>query len=304
MARAPRRIEDVAPPSPEELLVVVGPTASGKTALALELAERFGGEIIGADSVQIYRRFDLGSAKPTLEERARVAHHVIDLKDPMAPMDAGQYVELADHAIADVRARGKVPIVCGGTFLWVKALVSGLASAAPRDEAIRKRHLEIAEKEGRAEIHARLRAVDPSAAERLAPNDLVRTSRALEVFELTGRPLSEWQSAHGFRDERHRPRFVGVHRERDDLDRRIEARTTELLAKGFVEETRALLADGYGDARAMGSVGYREVRAHVAGTIAAADLHREIVRSTRTFVRRQRTWLRDVDVGWVTRSAT
>ncbi|HTJ85583.1 MAG TPA: tRNA (adenosine(37)-N6)-dimethylallyltransferase MiaA [Polyangiaceae bacterium] len=294
-----RTVTEIAAPTPAELLVVVGPTASGKTALSLELAERFGGEIVGADSVQIYRRFDLGSAKPTAEERARVPHHVIDVADPLEPMDAGRFVELADAAIRDVRARGKVPIVVGGTFLWVKALVSGLAVAAPRDDGVRARHAEIAHNEGRSRIHAMLAAVDPDAARRLAENDLVRTSRALEVFELTGKPMSEWQREHAFGDRRYEARLVGVHRERDELDRRIEARTAELLSRGFVDEVRALLADGYAGARAMGSVGYREVKAHLEGAIEADALHREIVKSTRVFVRRQRTWLRDADVSWL-----
>ena len=303
-ARPPRPVATIrssalAPPDEDELVVVVGPTASGKTALALELAARWGGEIIGADSVQIYRRFDLGSAKPTPEERARAAHHLVDVLDPLEPMDAGRYVELADRAIADVRASGRVPIVCGGTFLWVKALVHGLAESGPKDDAVRARHAEIAERDGRAAIHARLAEVDPKSAARLSPNDLVRTSRALEVYELTGRPQSELHESHGFRPERHRARLIGVHRGRDDLDRRIAERTDALLAAGFVEEVRALLADGYAEARAMGSVGYREVRAHLAGELGGGELSGAIVRSTRVFVRRQRTWLRDAGVQWV-----
>ncbi len=294
-----RAVHGVAPPAEGELVVVVGPTASGKTELALRLAEAWGGEIVSADSVQIYRRFELGSGKPTREERARAPHHLIDATDPLAPMDAGRYAALADEAIAAIRARGRVPVVCGGTFLWVKALVSGLVEAAPRDEALREEHRAIAEREGRAALHARLAAIDPASAERLAPNDLVRVSRGLEIHALTGRPMSAWHAEHGFRAERHPHRLVGVTRDRDALDRRIEARVRAWLAAGWIDEVRAMLDDGLGEARAMGSVGFREVREHVEGRLSEAELAPAIVRSTRVFVRRQRTWLRDAGVAWV-----
>jgi tRNA dimethylallyltransferase len=290
---------DVHPPEGDELLVVVGPTATGKTELAIRLAERFGGEIVGADSVQVYRAFDIGSGKPTLEELSRAPHHLVGILDPLDPMDAGRYVKLADEAIADIRARGKVPILCGGTFLWVKALTRGLAEAAPRDEVIRARHQEQAAASGRAALHAELAKIDPPMAARLAPNDLVRVSRALEVFELTGKPLSQWQEEHAFAETRHRARLVGPHCERAELDRRIEARAGRWLAQGFIEEVEALVASGFGAARAMGSVGYKEVLAFTRGELPRAELLGAIVRATRVFVRRQRTWLRDEPVGWV-----
>ena len=294
-----RAVHGVAPPAEGELVVVVGPTASGKTELALRLAEAWDGEIVSADSVQIYQRFELGSGKPTTEERARAPHHLIDAIDPLAPMDAGRYAALADEAVATIRARGRVPILCGGTFLWVKALVSGLVEAAPRDEALREEHRAIAEREGRAALHARLAAIDPGSAARLAPNDLVRVSRALEIHALTGRPMSAWHAEHGFRSERHPRRLVGVARAREALDRRIEARVRGWLEMGWVDEVRAMLVDGLGGARAMGSVGFREVREHVEGRLTEAELVPAIVRSTRVFVRRQRTWLRDANVAWI-----
>jgi tRNA dimethylallyltransferase len=292
-------IDAVAAPSEGELLVVVGPTGSGKSELGIDLAERFGGEIVGADSVQIYRGFDVGSGKPSAAERARVPHHLIDCIAPDEPFDAQRFTALADGAIAAIRARGRVPIVCGGTFLWVRALVRGLAPAPPADPEIRARHAAIVEAEGRAQLHAELARVDPEAAGRLAPNDFIRVSRALEVFELSGRPMSAWHADHGFRAERHRARLVGVAREREELDRRIEARTRAWLAAGWVDEVRGLCARGYGDARAMGSVGYRQIREHLAGVIAEGDLEAAIVRATRIYVRRQRTWLRDEPVSWI-----
>jgi tRNA dimethylallyltransferase len=291
--------EDLVEPAGDELLVVVGPTASGKTELAVRLAERFGGEVVGADSVQIYRGFDVGSGKPTAGELCRVPHHLVDVADPLQPFDAQRFVALADRAITDIRARGRVAVVCGGTYLWVRALVRGLAPAPPADPEVRARHAAIAAAEGRGALHAQLAAVDPASAARLAPNDLVRVSRALEIWELSGKPQSAWFAEHGFRAERHRARLFGVHRERAEVDQRIAARTAAWLAAGWVDEVQRLSAQGYGEARAMGSVGYKQVKEHLEGKISAADLPGAIVRATRVFVRRQRTWLRDEAVRWL-----
>lgn len=286
-------------PQADELLVVVGPTASGKSDLALWLAERFAGEIVSADSVQIYRRFDIGSAKPNAAERARVAHHLIDVFDPHEHVDAGVYASLAEAAIADIRARGKQPIVCGGTFLWVKAVLFGLAESGPRDETIRDRHRQLAEELGRAALHERLRLVDPAAAERLNANDLVRVSRALEVFELTGKTQSALHGEHAFAQPRHAFRLLAVQRERTAIDERIEQRARGWISGGLIDEVAALVRDGFDETRAMRSVGYREVRGFLRGEIPESDLVGAIVRATRTFVRRQRTWLRDQPLVWV-----
>jgi tRNA dimethylallyltransferase len=283
------------------LLVVVGPTASGKTELAVRIAERAGGEIVSADSVQVYRYFDVGTGKPTPAERARAAHHLIDLLEPLEAMDAGRWVGLAEEAIDDVGRRGRVPIVCGGTFLWVRALLHGLVAAPPADAAVRERHRALAEREGRPALHARLAAVDPESARRLSPNDFVRVSRALEVHELTGETLSAAQARHGFREKRHRARLIGIRREPAELDERIRARVRAMFDAGFVEEVETLLARGYGDARAMGSVGYRQIRdALAAGTASDREaLAESVVRATRVFARRQRTWLRREAVEWL-----
>lgn len=289
---------------PGELIVVVGPTGTGKTDLAIALAERLGGEVIGADSVQIYRRFDIGSGKPSIEERSRVRHHLVDVIEPDAPIDAAQFAELADRAIEDVHQRGKVAIVCGGTFLWVKSLLFGLAAAAPKDEEIRARHREMAEREGRAALHAQLAKIDPVSAAKLAPNDLVRVSRAIEVFELTGRPLSEVHADHGFAQPRYAFKLVGVARERDELDRRIRARTIGWVEQGWVDEVKQLCADGFREARPMSSVGFRQVLDHIEGRLVREALVDEIVKVTRVLVRRQRTWLRDEPVTWLSPGST
>ncbi len=284
---------------PNTLLCVVGPTASGKSDLAAALAQRFDGEIISADSVQVYRGFDVGSAKPSRDERARVPHHVIDVADPLEHIDARRFVDLADLAITDCVSRGKRPIVCGGTFLWVKALLFGLAGAPPGDAAIRAKHRELANAQGNTRLHDMLRNVDPESAERLHPNDLVRVSRALEVHELSGRTLSSWQAAHRFETARHDAKLIGVMRSPDDLTIRIQQRVDAWLSGMLIEEVRTLIANGFGEARAMGSVGYREVKKYLEGQLPQPQLAEEMVRATRVFARRQRTWLNSEDVMWI-----
>jgi len=284
------------------LLCIVGPTASGKSALALGLAQSLGGEIISADSMQIYRGFDIGTGKPSAEERAQVAHHLLDVADPLENWDAARWADEATRAIESVRARGGVPIVCGGTFLWVRALIYGLAEAPRGDDALRARHRALAEAEGRAALHARLAEVDAVSAARLAPNDLVRVSRALEVYELTGTPMSQLQAAHGFRAPRFSARFIGVARERAEQDELIARRVQAMLDAGWVDEVQSLIARGFGEARAMQSVGYRQVFEALASG-AAVDPS-AIVRATRVFARRQRTWLRDQPVEWLPAGAT
>jgi tRNA dimethylallyltransferase len=285
--------------NPGALVTVVGPTASGKTALAVDLAEALGGEVVSADSVQVYRGFDVGSGKPTAEERARAVHHLVDVVAPYEHVDAAWWADRADRAIADVRARGRVPIVCGGTFLWVKALLFGLAETPPASEAIRAGHRALAEREGRPALHARLRQVDAESAARLHPNDFVRVSRALEVHELTGRPMSAFHESHGFATARHPAVLVGLRSTPEALTERIRARAAAWLGAGWIEEVEALLARGFGDSRPMASVGYAQVRSMLAGQLARPDLEDAVVRATRVFARRQRTWLHHVDVTWL-----
>ena len=279
---------------------MVGPTASGKTELAIRLAEELDGEVISADSVQIYRYFDIGSGKPSPAELARAPHHLIDAIDPNEPMDAAQWAERADQLIASIRDRGRCPIVCGGTFLWVKALLLGLAEAPPADTAVRARHQQVVDDHGREALHAELARTDPVTAARLAPNDFVRVSRALEVYELTGTPMSDWQARHGFREPRYQFRLLGLSHAREALDARIGARVDAMFASGWIDEVRGLIAAGYADSRPMRSVGYRQILDTLrAGDPPDPELRDRVYRATRVFARRQRTWLRDQPVRWI-----
>lgn len=284
---------------PERLLAVVGPTATGKTELAIAVAERVSGEIVSADSVQVYRGFDVGSGKPTAEERARAPHHLVSILDPLEPIEAASYAKLAERAIADVRSRGKVPILCGGTFFWVRALLLGLVDAPAGDPDVRARHRTVVDERGRPALHAELTRLDPASAARLHPNDVVRVSRALEVLELSGRTMSEWQASHGFKERKVEAQLVALSCDPAELTKRIAARVDRWLDHGWTQEVEQLIAQGYRDARAMGSVGYAEVRDHVEGKLPRERLRESIVQSTRIFARRQRTWLKSADVTWL-----
>lgn len=280
-------------PARPPILVVAGPTATGKTGAAVEAALHLGGELIGADSVQVYRGFDIGSAKPTAEELRGVPHHLVDVLDPDEPIDAVAYARLADEAIADVAGRGLLPIVVGGTGLWLRALVRGLVDVPPVDAELRARLEAEADEVGSPALHARLAVVDPRAAEAIHPNDRVRVVRALEVWEQTGRPMGELRAAHALGAPRYPTLFVALDLPPDVLARRIETRTRAMIDAGWADEVRRLLARWGPDVRPFGSVGYREMLEHVRDGVPIEETGRRIVRSTRTYARRQRTWLRN-----------
>ncbi len=221
---------------------------------------------------------------------------MVSVAEPAEPFDAAVYAERAGRAIEEIASRGKRPVVVGGTYLWIKALLFGLAPAPPADEALRARYREVAAREGAPALHARLARVDGTLAARLHPNDAVRIVRGLEVFELTGKPLSAWQDEHGFRDAVRPSVQLAVERSGDAMRERLERRVAAWLEAGWVEEVESLVARGYRETRAMGSVGYRQVLDHVEGRLPRAELLTAIVRATRVFVRRQKTWLRSADV--------
>jgi tRNA dimethylallyltransferase len=273
------------------IAVIAGPTASGKTALAVALARRVGGEIVNADSQQVYRGLDVGTAKPTPDERAAVPHHLLDVAEPGEGMDAARFVALADAAIADVAARGRVPVVAGGTGLYVRALLHGVVAAPGRDPALRARLEDEAVRLGRPALHARLASIDPEAASRIRPNDLVRVVRALEIAAGGARP-SDLYAAHAFREDRHDAVLVALDPPRDALHARIDARVREMFAGGLLDEARALVAR-FGDAVPEKlPIGYAEAIAVVRGALDAEEAIRRVQVAHRRYARRQVVWLR------------
>src|SRR5437764_3071325 len=272
----------------QRVLTICGPTASGKTALAVELAEKLGAEIVSADSQQCYRGLDAGTAKPTPQECARAPHHLLDVADPEEQLDAARFVQLADAAIAGIHGRGKRAIVAGGTGLWIRALLRGLIDAPGASPEFRAALREELDALGVPALHERLRAVDPAAAEKIPPNDRVRIERALEVHALSGRPLSELQREHRFATARYDALFWFLDPPREVLHERIEARTRRMFAEGRLRrETEWLLARGA--TKALKIIGYGGcAEALRTGDWAAAE-ERTNVR-TPQYAKRQRTW--------------
>lgn len=277
------------------ILLVVGPTASGKTALAIALARRFDAELVNADSVQLYRRLDIGSAKPTAEERAAAVHHLIDIADPDEHFDASRYTAAADPAIESIAARGKRVIVVGGTGLYTRALVRGLAEGIPSDPALRTALNERARRgaDELARMHDELTQVDPEYASKIAKSDPIRIVRALEVFSLTGVAISVHHARHAAEPPRYEALWLGIDATREQLGPKIAARTRAMLDAGWIEEARALLEEFPPETKSLRSVGYAEVCQYVLdGRADRAALEAEVVQSTLQFVKRQRTWFR------------
>jgi tRNA dimethylallyltransferase len=274
-------------------LVLSGPTASGKSQLALEVAEALGAEVVAMDSMTLYRGMDVGTAKPTPEERRRVPHHLVDVLEPWQPASVAWWLEQATDCCKEIEARGKTALFVGGTGLYLKALLFGLFDGPPADEALRARLAEEAERTGPEALHARLAAIDPTSAQRLSPNDVRRAIRALEVWELTGQPLSAWQTQWGKELAPSAPRCVWLERPREELYRRINARVEAMVAGGLIEEARALRALPRPLGReASQAVGYREAFEHLDGRLALADVVRAIQTRTRQLAKRQLTWFR------------
>ncbi len=275
------------------IVAIVGPTASGKSDVAVALADRVGGEIVSADSRQIYRHLDVGTAKPSVAERARVPHHLLDVADPDELYDVARYRREALAAVRAIAAREHPVIVCGGTGLYVRALLRGLFPAPPRDPELRARLHADEERGGPGTLHRRLAGVDPDAAAHLHPNDLLRIVRALEVEALTGRPISAWQREHRFPGGDVDALVLGCRRSRDELAARIERRCDAMLAAGLLDEIRALWARGYDPELApLQSVGYREMGEYLRGTTEYERARAAFARATRRLAKRQRTWFR------------
>ncbi len=283
------------------LIVIAGATASGKTAFAMELAERFPVEIVSADSRQVYRRLDIGTAKASAEERRRVPHHLLDVVDPDEEFSVADFVRLARKAVIDITVRGRLPLVVGGTGLYLRALTGGLAKVPAADPELRRELLRLEANEGEGTLHRRLQQVDPAAAARLHPRDRMRIVRALEVQALTGEPLSELQARHAFTERPCRILSLGMEMPREELYRRIDRRVEEMFAAGLLAEVRALLAAGYSpELKSLQTIGYRESLRHLQGEIDLIECMALVQRHTRRYAKRQSTWFRrDKDIIWV-----
>jgi tRNA dimethylallyltransferase len=287
------------------VVAVVGPTASGKSALALALAREREGEIVSCDSLQVYRGLDVGSAKATPEERRAVAHHLLDVVDPDQDFSAADYARLARAAIDDVVGRGRLPIVAGGTGLYLRALRRGLFAGPSRDPELRQRLEKVAARRGGARLHRLLAHVDPEAAARIEVNDRLRVIRALEVYRASGRPLSAHHREDAARPDGRRWLVVGLNPPREALRAAVEARTRAMLEGGLLDEVRALVAR-YGDAdvRPLRAIGYRQALQVVRGAQPADQAQRDIVKETMRYAKRQMTWFRhQEDVRWFARAA-
>ncbi|RKG65679.1 tRNA (adenosine(37)-N6)-dimethylallyltransferase MiaA [Corallococcus sp. CA054B] len=274
------------------LTVIAGPTASGKTALAIAWARDAGGEIVSADSQQVYRAFDIGTAKPSAEELAAVPHHLVSCVEPLEPFSAAEYQRRADAAIADIASRDRPVFVVGGTGLYLRILLHGVVDAPGALPSLRAELEALAAEKGREAVHRRLAEVDPETAAKLPPQDLVRVVRALEIHAQTGVPASEFRRAHAFAPDRYPFQLYVLDPPRESLYAAINARTEALFSRGLVEETRTLLEQGYADAAPMRSVGYVQARAVVEGRMTREEAIADTAQETRRYAKRQLTWFR------------
>jgi tRNA dimethylallyltransferase len=282
-----------------KLVAVLGPTCTGKSELGERLAEDFGGEIINADSMQVYRYFDIGTAKPNREAQTRIRHHLIDIVEPCEAFDVARFKDLADDIIKDVRSRKKLPIIVGGSGLYLRVLFHGIFPT-PSNEKIRR---ELRERfaENPYDLYEELKKMDPDYASRISHRDRVRVVRALEVFYVSGRTMSEWEAVHGFREERYAVYRIGLMRERQELYDRINARVEQMLAAGWIEEVESILAAGHdASCKPFSSIGYKEILLYLNGSLGYPDMVTKIKQETRRYAKRQLTWFSkgDASISW------
>jgi tRNA dimethylallyltransferase len=282
------------------LLIIAGPTASGKSELAVDLAEKYDGEVVNADSMQVYSELRIGTARPSGELIARVPHHLLGVVSPATNFTAADFCREARRTVAEIIARNKLPVICGGTGLYIKVLLGGINDSPAADPLLRAALTELADIEGNAALHARLKAVDPLTAARLNINDRVRIIRAIEVFQHSGRSFSEYHAGHGFTEKWCRALQIGIDVDRATLYERIDLRVERMFADGLVDEVRGLLAAGCSsELKALRSIGYKEVCAYLEGRTTLAETVRLVKRDTRRYAKRQLTWFRgDASVNW------
>lgn len=284
------------------LLVVGGPTASGKTRLAVDLAKHLCGEIVCADSMQVYRGMDIGTASPTEEEKQGVTHHLFDILEPDENFSVALYLELAKKTIADIHGRGKLPVLCGGTGLYISSLIDGIRfdDAIPEMPGRREELRKLARQEGPEAVWKLLDGADPMLAGKLHPNNLGRVIRAIEVYEASGIPMSEWQEKSRQGESLYAVCFLALrYQEREKLYARIDKRVDLMLEQGLLEETETLLAKGYAGT-AMQAIGYKELAGYLHGAQTLEEAAEHLKRQTRRYAKRQLTWLRrDERIHWL-----
>ena len=276
-----------------KILAVVGPTASGKTAVSVELARRLGGEVVSCDSMQVYRRMNIGTAKPTVEEMCGVPHHLIDAVEPDAPFSCAEYVTRAGETVKDIAVRGKLPILCGGTGLYLDRFLCGEMEETHADEALRASLFAFAESEGVEALHARLREVDPESADAIHPNNVKRVVRALEIYEQTGIPKSEFDRRSQVGEFPYDAVVIGLYYPRREvLYERINRRVDVMLADGLLEETKKLLDEGVFEVNltAAQAIGYKELLGYLRGEETLSAATENLKTATRRYAKRQLTW--------------
>lgn len=283
-----------------KLVVILGPTAVGKSDVALELAQELNGDIVNADSQQVYRYMDIGTGKPSRADRERVRHHVIDVVDPDEEFNAALYRRAAVDAIRQILETGHRAFVCGGTGLYLKALTQGLFEGPGSEPEIRHTLEREIHQRGLNYLYRRLEQIDPTVGSTIHPNDRQRIVRALEVYQLTGKPLSEWQKAHGFQDNPFTVLKIGLLRDRTELYDLINSRSEEMIRAGLLDEVRGLLGSGFAlDLKSLQSVGYRHMGEVIRGKKVLAEALAEMKQETRHLAKRQLTWFRrDGEIRW------
>ena len=283
------------------LVIIAGPTAVGKTSVSIKLAKKFNAEIINADSRQIYKKLNIGTAKPTKAEQAEVPHHLIDLIDPDKQFNAARFAELAKKKIKEIELKGKRVFVVGGTGLYIKALIHGLFSTPPSDRNLKERLIKEAEKRGLAYLHQKLKKIDPVSGGRIHPNDKQRIIRALEVYYLTGEPISKLQERHRFKSSQFETLKIALYRPKEELYERINKRVNQMIDQGLLAEVKSLLEEGYSpELNSMTSIGYQHIASYLSGKLSLDRAIELLQRDTRRYAKRQITWFKgDREYVWI-----
>jgi len=284
-----------------DIVIICGPTAAGKTSAAIKIAEEFKGEVISADSMQIYKYMDIGTAKPTLKEQMAIKHHMIDIVEPNEHFDAAKFSDLSHDIISKLNKKGKLPVVAGGTGLYIKALIYGLFQSEKVFPGIKKRLQDEALIYGTPLLHKRLKKIDPETAEKLHQNDASRVIRAIEIFEGTGKRISEQQRKHGFAEKQFRVLSIGLTMERAKLYNKINRRVDQMIELGFIKEIKSLLSMGFTEnIQAMQSIGYRHLIDFLKKKSSWEETLETLKRDTRRYAKRQLTWFRaNPEIKWL-----